>query len=96
MNLKAPTHHISAQPGEIAKTVIMPGDPLRAKFIAENFLEDVVMVNFIGPLIKLSGILSLAGIIIGLVKKNKKIFIISSTVFAIIALIFILEALVLE
>lgn len=45
MTLKAPTHHISAQPGEIAKTVIMPGDPLRAKYIAENFLEDVVMVN---------------------------------------------------
>ncbi|MBP7279709.1 MAG: hypothetical protein KBA11_09885 [Sedimentibacter sp.] len=54
------------------------------------------MVNFIGPLIILSGIVSLAGIIIGLVKKNKKILIISSTVFAIVALIFILEALVLE
>lgn len=45
MTLKAPTHHIEAQPGEIAKTVLMPGDPLRAKFIAENFLEDVVQVN---------------------------------------------------
>ena len=45
MSLKAPTHHIEAQPGEIAKTVIMPGDPLRAKFIAETFLEDVVQVN---------------------------------------------------
>lgn len=47
MTLKAPTHHISAQPGEIAKTVLMPGDPLRAKFIAENFLEDAVQVNSI-------------------------------------------------
>lgn len=47
MTVKAPTHHISAQPGEIAKTVLMPGDPLRAKFIAENFLEDVVQVNAI-------------------------------------------------
>jgi purine-nucleoside phosphorylase len=46
-NLEAPTHHISAQPGEIAKTVIMPGDPLRAKFIAETYLEDVVQVNSI-------------------------------------------------
>ncbi len=47
MTLKAPTHHIAAQPGEIAKTVLMPGDPLRAKFIAENFLEDAVQVNSI-------------------------------------------------
>ncbi|MDY0235627.1 MAG: purine-nucleoside phosphorylase [Gudongella sp.] len=47
MDLKAPTHHISAQKGEIAKTVLMPGDPLRAKFIAESFLEDVVQVNAI-------------------------------------------------
>lgn len=45
MALKAPTHHITAMPGEIAKTVIMPGDPLRAKFIAENFLENVKQVN---------------------------------------------------
>lgn len=45
MNIQAPTHHITATPGEIAKTVIMPGDPLRAQFIAENFLEDVRQVN---------------------------------------------------
>lgn len=32
--------HIGAKPGEIAETVFMPGDPLRAKFIAENFLDD--------------------------------------------------------
>ncbi len=47
MNLKAPTHHIAAQKGEIAKTVIMPGDPLRARYIADNFLEDVKEVNTI-------------------------------------------------
>ena len=35
------TPHINANPGDFAKTVLMPGDPLRAKFIAENFLEDV-------------------------------------------------------
>lgn len=34
------TPHISAEPGDIASTVLMPGDPLRAKFIAETFLED--------------------------------------------------------
>ncbi|MDO5348496.1 MAG: purine-nucleoside phosphorylase [Lachnospiraceae bacterium] len=45
MTLKAPTHHITAQPGEIAKTVLMPGDPLRAKFIAETYLEDAKLVN---------------------------------------------------
>ncbi len=37
--------HISAAPGEIAKTVLMPGDPLRAKYIAENFLSDARLVN---------------------------------------------------
>lgn len=40
-----PTPHIGAKLGEIAKTVIMPGDPLRAKFIAENFLKDVTCFN---------------------------------------------------
>ncbi|CAG7840514.1 purine nucleoside phosphorylase DeoD-type [Clostridium novyi B str. ATCC 27606] len=37
--------HIEAKENEIAKTVLLPGDPLRAKFIAENFLEDVVCYN---------------------------------------------------
>ncbi len=39
------TPHNSANKGDIAKTVLMPGDPLRAKFIAENFLTDVVQFN---------------------------------------------------
>ena len=39
------TPHNSAEKGQIAKTVLMPGDPLRAKFIAENFLENPVLVN---------------------------------------------------
>ncbi|MCF0187861.1 MAG: purine nucleoside phosphorylase DeoD-type, partial [Bacteroidaceae bacterium] len=34
------TAHNEAQPGDFAKTVLMPGDPLRAKFIAETFLEN--------------------------------------------------------
>uniref|UniRef100_A0AAU6WT66 Uridine phosphorylase n=1 Tax=Chryseobacterium endophyticum TaxID=1854762 RepID=A0AAU6WT66_9FLAO len=37
--------HISAQKGEIAKVVLQPGDPLRAKYIAENFLENARLVN---------------------------------------------------
>lgn len=40
-----PTPHISAKKGDFAKTVLMPGDPLRAKFIAENFLDDAKLVN---------------------------------------------------
>lgn len=43
--MSVPTPHISAKVGDFASTVIMPGDPLRAKFIAENFLEDRVLVN---------------------------------------------------
>ena len=39
------TPHNEANYGEIAKTVLMPGDPLRAKYIAENFLEDARLVN---------------------------------------------------
>lgn len=39
------TPHNSANPNDIAKTVIMPGDPLRAKYIAENFLENYTLVN---------------------------------------------------
>lgn len=40
-----PTPHNTAAPEDFAKTVLMPGDPLRAKYIAENFLEDAVLVN---------------------------------------------------
>ena len=39
------TPHNQAQMGEIAKTVLMPGDPLRAQFIAETFLENPVQFN---------------------------------------------------
>ena len=39
-----PTPHITAKAGDFADTVLMPGDPLRAKFIAENFLEDAVLL----------------------------------------------------
>lgn len=40
-----PTPHINAAPSDFAKTVLMPGDPLRAKFIAENFLTEPCLVN---------------------------------------------------
>lgn len=40
-----PTPHINATPDDFAPTVLMPGDPLRAKFIAENFLTDARLVN---------------------------------------------------
>ena len=40
-----PTHHIEAKAGDFAKTVLMPGDPLRAKFIAETFLTDAKLIN---------------------------------------------------
>ena len=39
------TPHNSANKGDIASTVLMPGDPLRAKYIAETYLEDPVCFN---------------------------------------------------
>ncbi len=41
------TPHINAAKGDIAETILLPGDPLRAKFIADNFLENVVQFNTI-------------------------------------------------
>ena len=43
--MATPTPHISAAPGDFAKTVLMPGDPLRSQFIAETYLEDRRLVN---------------------------------------------------
>jgi len=40
-----PTPHNKANEGDFAKTVLMPGDPLRAKYIAETYLSDIVLVN---------------------------------------------------
>ena len=40
-----PTPHITAKEGDFARTVLMPGDPLRSKFIAETYLTDAVLVN---------------------------------------------------
>ncbi len=44
-NLNTPTAHIGAVKGEIAETILLPGDPLRAKFIAEHFFTDVKQFN---------------------------------------------------
>ena len=44
-NPNIPTPHITAKEGDFARTVLMPGDPLRSKFIAENFLTDAKLVN---------------------------------------------------
>ncbi len=43
--MSIPTPHINAKAGDFAETVLMPGDPLRSKFIAETFLENPVLVN---------------------------------------------------
>lgn len=43
--MATPTPHISAKPGDFAKTVLMPGDPLRSQFIAETYLESRRLVN---------------------------------------------------
>ncbi len=40
-----PTPHINAQPGDFADTVLLPGDPLRAKYIAEQWFDDPRQVN---------------------------------------------------
>ena len=45
MSQAYPTPHIKATPADFAPTVLMPGDPLRAKFVAENFLTDARLVN---------------------------------------------------
>jgi purine-nucleoside phosphorylase len=49
------TPHIEAAVGDIAETVLMPGDPLRAKFIAETFLEDAVCVNQVRGMLGYTG-----------------------------------------
>jgi len=47
--------HISAKDGEIAETILLPGDPLRAKFIAENFLENAVQYTSIRNILGFTG-----------------------------------------
>lgn len=49
------TPHNEAKKGDFAKTVLMPGDPLRAKFIAEHFLENVKQVNGVRNMLAYTG-----------------------------------------
>ncbi|AIO19149.1 Purine nucleoside phosphorylase DeoD-type [Candidatus Izimaplasma bacterium HR1] len=49
------TAHIEAKEGVIAKTVLMPGDPLRAKFIADTYLENVVQFNNVRGMLGFTG-----------------------------------------
>ena len=55
MKNQVPTPHIGAQYGEIAKTMIMAGDPLRVKFMAENFLENPVQFNNVRGMLGFTG-----------------------------------------
>ncbi len=50
------TPHNEAQTGDIAKTVLMPGDPLRAKYIADNYLTDVSCFNTVRNMSGFTGI----------------------------------------
>ncbi|MEG1017805.1 MAG: purine-nucleoside phosphorylase, partial [Oscillospiraceae bacterium] len=47
--------HIGANPGDIAKGILLPGDPLRAKYIAENFLENPVCFNNVRGMLGFTG-----------------------------------------
>jgi purine-nucleoside phosphorylase len=49
------TVHIGAKPGDIAETVLMPGDPYRAKWAAETFLKDAVCVNQVRGMLGFTG-----------------------------------------
>ncbi|MEV0644484.1 purine-nucleoside phosphorylase [Phytomonospora sp. NPDC050363] len=49
------SNHIGAKPGEIAETVLMPGDPLRAKWIAETFLDDAVCYSTVRNMFGFTG-----------------------------------------
>lgn len=49
------TPHIDAEPGDFADTVLMPGDPLRARYIAETFLDDVRQVNRVRHMLGYTG-----------------------------------------
>ncbi len=55
MKISTPTPHNKAKLGDIAKTVLMPGDPLRAKYIAENFLEDAKLYNDVRGMLGYTG-----------------------------------------
>lgn len=51
-----PTPHISAQKGDIAESILLPGDPMRAKYIAEKFFENPVCFNQVRGMLGYTGI----------------------------------------
>jgi len=54
--MSVPTAHNAAKRGDVAKTVLMPGDPLRAKFIAENFLDEITCYNEVRGMLGFTGL----------------------------------------
>ncbi|MGA1612915.1 MAG: purine-nucleoside phosphorylase, partial [Lutimaribacter sp.] len=50
------TIHIGAAPGQIAETVLMPGDPYRARWAAQTFLEDPALVNDVRGMLGYTGL----------------------------------------
>jgi purine-nucleoside phosphorylase len=55
MRMPTPTPHISAAPGDFAPSILLPGDPLRAKHIADNLLDDVTQVNEVRNMLGFTG-----------------------------------------
>jgi purine-nucleoside phosphorylase len=53
---KVPTRHNSAKQGDISETVLLPGDPLRAKFIAEKFFENPILYNNVRGMLGYTGV----------------------------------------
>ncbi|MCL2572835.1 MAG: purine-nucleoside phosphorylase [Defluviitaleaceae bacterium] len=53
--MKIPTPHITAKEGQFANTVLMPGDPLRAKFIADTYLDSPALVNEVRGMLAYTG-----------------------------------------
>lgn len=53
--MTAPTPHNEARPGQIARTVLMPGDPLRAEYVAEHYLKDPVCFNTVRGMLGYTG-----------------------------------------
>ena len=53
--MSVPTPHNNANQGDIAKTVLMPGDPLRAKLLAETYLQDAVCYNQVRGMLGYTG-----------------------------------------
>lgn len=55
MSISIPTPHIEAKQGDFAKTVLMPGDPLRAEYIAKTYLTDLKQVNSVRGILGFTG-----------------------------------------